>query len=63
MIDEIFELVEAPVDRAGFITRSCRRGGFPKLVVPNASARMLHQVLRLSRTRIEGGQRTRLPLY
>ena len=30
--DDIFELVEAPVDRAGFYTRFVEGVGFPKLV-------------------------------
>ena len=36
--ERIFELVEAPVDRAGFDTCFCRRGCFPKLVAKTHNA-------------------------
>jgi hypothetical protein len=39
MIEDIFKLVEAPVDRAGFLSpRSCRWGGLPKRVARRFSA-------------------------
>jgi hypothetical protein len=55
MIEDVFKLVEAPVDRAGLLIPDLVDGVASPNWLPDASARMLDWVFRFIRTRIEGG--------